>query len=230
VIIAQPVDLERTKKRRHRAFSSLASALVDFSLYQLLNDFVARNDWLEDPLRFFALSAQWFFVAILVALFFARGKWRSVNGRRGVAGAGLSAILALGIAHVIATLWDRARPYEAHANAHLFISRSPDPSFPSDHATAAFALAVAVFLWHRRAGWLMLAMATVVALSRVAVGTHYPGDVLGGAAVGAASALLVYHLPAARRFTYALGDFAGRLYDRVATWALRRLRLSAGAT
>jgi undecaprenyl-diphosphatase len=196
---------------------------VDFSLYQLLNDFAAKHDWLEDPLRFFALDAQWLFVAILAILFFARGKSRSVNGRRGVAAAGASAVLALGVAQVIATLWDRARPYEAHASAHLFISRSPDPSFPSDHATAAFALAVAVFLWHRRAGWLMLAMATVLAVSRVAVGTHYPGDVLGGAAIGAASALIVYYTPAARRLTNALGDFAGGVYESIAGWAVRRV-------
>jgi undecaprenyl-diphosphatase len=203
---------------------------VDFSLYQLVNDFAARHDWLEDPIRFFALSAQWFFIAILVALFFARGKWKSVNGRRGVAGAGLSAILALEIAHVVSSLWDRARPFEAHASAHLFISHAPDASFPSDHATAAFALAVAVFLWHRRAGSLMLAMATVLALARVAVGVHYPGDVLGGAAVGAASALLIYHVPAARRLTYVMGDFAGRLYDRITAWALKRLWPSPRAT
>ena len=202
---------------------------MDFSLYQLINDFAARNDWLEDPLRFFALSAQWFFIAVLVALFFARGKWKSVNGRRGVAGAGLSAIFALGVAHLIASLWDRARPYEAHASAHLFISRSPDPSFPSDHATAAFALAVAVFLWHRRAGWLMLAMAAVVSLARVGVGTHYPGDVLGGAAIGAAIALLIHRLPAARRLTNTLGDFAGHAYDRISTWALRRAWPSTGS-
>jgi undecaprenyl-diphosphatase len=202
---------------------------MDYSLYQVLNDFAAKHDWLEDTLRFFALSAQWFFVGILVVLFFARGKWKSVNGRRGVAAAGVSAILALGIAQVIATLWDRARPYEAHAGAHLFISRSPDPSFPSDHATVAFALALAVFLWHRRAGWLMLAMASVLAVSRVAVGTHYPSDVLGGAAIGAASALAVYYLPPVRRFTNALGDLAGRLYDRIAARTLGRFSRSPPA-
>lgn len=202
---------------------------MDYSLYEVLNDFAAKHDWLEDPLRFFALSAQWFFVGILVVLFFARGKWRSVNGRRGVAAAGVSAILALGIAQLIAALWDRARPYEAHAGTHLFISRSPDPSFPSDHATVAFGLAVAVFLWHRRAGWLMLAMAAVLAVSRVAVGTHYPSDVLGGAAIGAASALAVYYLPVLRRFTNALGDLAGRLYDRIAAWVLGRFSRSRGS-
>ena len=58
------------------------------------------------------------FIAMLIALFFARGKWTSVNGRRGVAAAGLSALLAVGIAHLIATLWDRPRPYEAHPDVN----------------------------------------------------------------------------------------------------------------
>src|SRR3954466_894762 len=117
---------------------------MDFNAYKTINDFVARHDWIEDALRFLALDAQFFFVAVLVLLFFARGKWRSVNGRRGVAAAGLSALLALGVAQIIGHIWDRARPYEAHSGVHLFVSPSLDPSFPSDHATAAFALAVAV--------------------------------------------------------------------------------------
>jgi undecaprenyl-diphosphatase len=95
------------------------------------------------------------------------------------------------------------------------LARSPDPSFPSDHATAAFALAVAVFMYHRRAGWLMLAMAAVVAVGRVAVGTHYPGDVLAGAMLGSAAALVVVLVPASRRAVDFLGDNVGELYERL---------------
>src|SRR3954453_11957325 len=101
---------------------------MDFNLYKTINDFVARHDWIEDALRFLALDAQFFFVAILVVLFFARGKWRTVNGRRGVAAAGLGALLALGVAQVIAHAWELTRPYEAHPSVHLFVARSHDPS------------------------------------------------------------------------------------------------------
>jgi undecaprenyl-diphosphatase len=195
---------------------------MDFTIYKAINDFVAQHDWLEDPLRFMALDAPFLFMAILVGLFFARGKWRSVDGRRGVALAGLSALAALGLAQVIGHVWDRARPYEAHQSAHLLVARSHDPSFPSDHATAAFALAVAVFAYHRRAGWLMLAMASVLSIARVAVGTHYPSDVLGGALLGAAVAILCLRVPFVRNLAHGLADLAGGIYDRMGDWLLRR--------
>ena len=41
---------------------------------------------------------------------------------------------------------------------------------------------------------MFLAAATLIALSRVVVGLHYPSDVLAGAVVGAAAALFVMHL------------------------------------
>lgn len=90
-----------------------------------------------------------------------------------------------------------------------------DPSFPSDHATAAFAIAVAITLRSRRAGYLALAMATILAVARVAVGIHYPGDVLGGALLGTLSALFFY-IPAVRDPLHRFADWLSRLYERIA--------------
>ena len=188
---------------------------MDFWLYERINDLVAGQPWLEDAVEAFAEWGHVAFIAVLVVLSFARGKWTSINGRRGVAAAGLSALLALGIAQLIASAWDRPRPYETHPDVHLWITASPDPSFPSDHATAAFALAVAVFCYHRRAGWLMLAMAAAISIARVAAGTHYPSDVLGGALLGTLVALFVVRFPPTRRVADALGDFGGAVYDRL---------------
>jgi undecaprenyl-diphosphatase len=162
-------------------------------------------------------------LALLAGLFLVRGKWRSLNGRHGVVAAGFSALLALGAAQLIADLWARPRPYVAHAaDAHLFIARSADSSFPSDHATAAFAIAVALLLRHRKAGWLALAMAVVVSVARVAVGTHYPGDVLAGAALGTIAALVLW-LPPIRGPLHRLATWAGTLYDGLVYRLTRRL-------
>ena len=199
---------------------------MDYDLYSAVNGFAARHDWAEDPLRFFAVQGAAFFVILLAAVFLLRGKWRSVSGRHGVVAAGFSAALALGIAQIIAHLWERPRPYLSHPGAaHLFIPASQDSSFPSDHATAAFAIAVALLLRHRKAGALALAMATVLGVARVAAGTHYPGDVLAGALLGAAVALLLWQ-PVARRPLHALADGSGRLYERVTDRLLRRPRAS----
>jgi len=78
------------------------------------------------------LQGQLFFAALLAGVFVARGKWRSASGRHGVIAAAFSAALALGIAQIIAHIWERPRPYAAHADsAHLFIQPSHDPSFPA---------------------------------------------------------------------------------------------------
>ena len=172
------------------------------------------------------MEAQVFFVALLAVIFLARGKWRSVNGRHGVVAAGFSALLALGAAQIIAHIWERPRPYIAHpGDVHLFIAASHDPSFPSDHATAAFAIAVALLLRHRKAGILAIVMAVTLCVARVAVGTHYPGDVLGGALLGSAAALVLWH-PVIRRPLHDLGDWVGRVYETILFRSFRTARLA----
>jgi undecaprenyl-diphosphatase len=190
---------------------------MDLDLYKSLNGFASHHDGFEDLLRFFALNGQYFFAALLGGLFLGIGRWRSTNGRRAVAAAGFSALLALGAAQVISHIWERPRPYVAHPNvSHLFIAPSRDPSFPSDHATAAFALAVAIWLRHRRAGWLALGLATIVSVSRVGVGTHYPSDVIGGAIIGTLAAL-VFWQPWIRERLHRFADWAARGYERLIT-------------
>ena len=198
---------------------------MDFTLYKAINGFAYGHDRFEDALRFFALDAQFFFVGLLAILFLARGKWTSRNARHGVIAAGLAAALAaalaLAMAHGITLVWPRPRPYVAHpGDAHLFIAPSGDSSFPSDHATAAFAIAVSLVLRSRRVGWFALAIAVVLAIARVAVGTHYPSDVIGGALLGTGAALLL-RLPPTRGRLHLLADWAGALYERIATRALR---------
>ena len=188
---------------------------LDYAVYQYFNDLADRHHALEGVLRFAAQDGQLLFLVLLAALFFARGKWRSRNGRHGVVAAGFSALLALGIAQLIATLWDRPRPYEAHPDdAHLLLAPSPDPSFPSDHATGAYAIAVAILLRHPKGGVLALTLATLVAVARVALGTHYPSDVLGGAALGTLAALALW-APPIRAALHRIADWAGERYERL---------------
>lgn len=64
-------------------------------------------------------------------------------------------------------------------------------SFPSGHATTSFAVATAV-AWCVRSreeswiGWAAVGWASLVALSRVYVGVHFPSDVIAGAGLGIA--------------------------------------------
>lgn len=104
---------------------------------------------------------------------------------------GLAFLAALALNQFILLFVHRIRPYAAGVT-HLLVAPSADWSFPSDHATAAFAIAAA-FLLHgfRRRGAAFLAAALLVACSRVYVGTHYASDVVGGALTGVLAAALV---------------------------------------
>ncbi len=131
------------------------------------------------PLLVVAVAGQWW-----------RGQDRA-HSRHVLVAAGFSFLLGLAVNQFILLFVHRIRPYDAGIS-HLLIAPSGDPSFPSDHATATFAIAAA-FLLHsfRRMGLWFLAAAVLIAFSRVYIGTHYIGDILGGAATGIAAAVLV---------------------------------------
>lgn len=187
---------------------------MDLSLLKLLNGLAGHGDGFEDVLELIARQAYLVFVGLLAVLFLARGKFGSAESRRAVVSAGFASLIALGIAHVIAGAVDRARPYAAHpGDAHLYVPASHDPSFPSDHATAAFAIAMAIWLRNRAVGAFALALAALLSLSRVAVGVHYPSDVVVGALIGSAAALLLW-MPVLRDRLDRFADFAGQFYER----------------
>lgn len=131
------------------------------------------------PLLVLAVAGQWW-----------RGGGRPYD-RHILVAAGLSFLLGLAINQSVLLLVHRIRPYDCGIT-HLLIARSSDPSFPSDHATATFAIAAA-FLVHgmRRTELWFLAATALVSISRVYVGTHYVGDILGGAVTAIVAAALV---------------------------------------
>lgn len=161
------------------------------------------------------------FVGLLAGLFLAQGKWVSRNARHGVVAALLSAALALLVAHLIAGVTDRPRPFAVHPDVHLFVAPTQDASFPSDHATAGFAIAVSILLRSRRIGWLAVAMAAIMSVGRVAVGVHYPSDVLAGALLGSTAAL-VFWLPPIRGPLHRFADRCAGVYDEIAARIRRR--------
>jgi len=187
---------------------------VDSSLLHALNEFLFRHDGVEDPLLFYVNASEALFVATLAVVFLAARGARNVAWRRAAVAAVLSAGLGLLAAKLISELVDRARPFVAEPHqVHLFAAHAADPGFPSDHATAAFAIAVAILLRKRSWGWVALGFATVLAIGRVGLGVHYPSDVLAGAALGSAAALVLW-VPPLRARIDRLADWAGAHWDR----------------
>lgn len=162
---------------------------IDAAATHWMNGWAGRNPtfdflmiWVSAagvPLLVLAVAGQWWL------------RTDKPHTRHVLLAAGFSFLLGLAINQLVLLFIHRVRPYDAGV-ANLLIARSGDFSFPSDHATATFAIAAA-FLLHgmRRRGLGFLAAALLIAISRVYVGTHYASDVLGGALIGIVAAVVI---------------------------------------
>jgi undecaprenyl-diphosphatase len=158
---------------------------MDYQLEQLINAPAGAHPLWDALMRGVANGSEPLFLGV-VALWFLSG-WIAGRSRdrQGALTAFVAALGALAVVQLIDHLWDRARPFVAHtATVHLLVAHAPDASFPSDHVTAACAIAVVLLAYHRRLGVLALLFAALLAYARVYIGVHYPGDVLGGALLG----------------------------------------------
>lgn len=167
---------------------------MDWRVYHSINDFVWRHHWLGTLFKAIETYGTILIAVAAFALwFFARPggdrKWKIAAGS--ALGA---AALGLVVNRVIAAIHHRDRPYQTHPSAHVFGPHKTDASMPSDHATAALAIAVAVLLIDTGVGLVFLALAVLIAVGRVIVGEHYPGDVLVSTVVGLAAAFIVVRL------------------------------------
>jgi undecaprenyl-diphosphatase len=149
---------------------------------------------------------------VLIALLFpsARGMARAVLigfGTR-ILFIFFAVLLPVLAGEIIKNIVGRGRPFvggQANAfNFSHFAGTEAYASFPSGHATAAFALAFAVSaVWPRLRG-VMLIYAVLIGASRLVLLAHHPSDVVAGALLGVIGAMLVRYWFAARHLAFTI--------------------------
>lgn len=96
---------------------------------------------------------------------------------------------AAGVAIVLTTILSwlvmRPRPFAAFDVVQHLIPEPWNMSFPSGHTSVSFAVAAILLSYDKNLGSMAFAIATFVAFGRVAVGVHYPSDIIGGLVVAA---------------------------------------------
>ena len=107
---------------------------------------------------------------------------------------GVSVIVAVVLAYIVVDvvlkpLVCRERPFD-FADFDLLIAAPDTWSFPSGHTASAFAGATAILIHNRRWGAVAMVYAVLVGISRLYLCVHWPTDVVAGAVVGVAVAVV----------------------------------------
>ena len=170
---------------------------MDDHIQDAINGLAGHVGFIDVAMKLSARDLIYLAPLLLLALWFwpAADRDRALN-QRVAAGAFCAVLLGLGFAMLLGSLHSEARPFIADPSTRLLISHAPDNSFPSDHASAAFALAGAIVWWRRSLGFVLIAVALLIGVSRIYVGVHWPQDVAAAALAGfLAGALLAACVP-----------------------------------
>jgi undecaprenyl-diphosphatase len=126
----------------------------------------------------------WLLLAVALSGFSWRRPWLAAR-------VAVTILIAEMVSGLLKIWIDRDRPPLAHPDPEPLVRLPPTGSFPSGHATVAFACATVLALAVPRLALPLFALAALVAWSRVYVGVHYPLDVLAGAALGVVLAVAI---------------------------------------
>lgn len=149
---------------------------MNYDLFKDINDLTGSGP-LDAVMKFSAKYVIFIVVAALVVLWLLRLRRRLYFP---VVATVVALVLTFILGLIAGAAYKERRPFQAH-HVHQLVAHAPGQSFPSDHATAAFGIALAVGVFLSRAwGAVLFVLALLIGFARVYVGIHYPVDIGGG--------------------------------------------------
>ena len=162
--------------------------MVNYDLFKDINN-LSGNGFVDGMMKFGAKYVVYVAFVIVAALCLVRLRDRVLRPVIAVVAA-LVVTFVLGV--VEGQVHSEKRPFETH-HVHQLIAHGPGQSFPSDHSTAAFGLALATIAFLSwRWGALLFVLALWIGFARVYDGVHYPLDIVGSFLAAVVGVGLVY--------------------------------------
>lgn len=160
-------------------------------IFYFFNNLAGQNAFLDLLLVFLS---NWFGYLLLgglvIFLVFHKDKKQGVRDLFVVLAA---AIAAYALSKIIKAFVPNPRPFETLMDAHVLYTHGGGDSFPSGHATFYMSLAASLFFYHRKLAFAYFLGALIIGSARIAVGVHWPFDILGGWILGGVIGASVYY-------------------------------------
>lgn len=147
-----------------------------------------KNKYLDKLMPMITTMGNIGIIWIAVAIILLLNKPYKVIGGIVILTLAISTIIGEGIVkHIVR----RIRPCNNGININLLISRPISYSFPSGHTSSSFAVAGVLSMYFHQYRIIFMAVAFLIALSRLYLYVHYPTDVIGGIIIGILCSKLV---------------------------------------
>ncbi len=151
-------------------------------IFYVFNGLAGQSNAIDQLIIFLS---NWFGYLLLVGLFifliFHKDKKQGVRDLFAVL---VSAVTAYVLVKIAKEFLPNPRPFEVLNDANILYEHGGGDSFPSGHATFFSALATALYFYHKKIAFWYAIGALLIGLSRIAVGIHWPVDILGGYILG----------------------------------------------
>ena len=185
-------------------------------LFLIINQLSHHSAFLDALMVFCAQYIPFILIAFLVYLWI----FGKTIGRRAAFRAALSGGGALVLARIVGVFHYQALPSVLGIGRPLILHVANN-SFPSDHVSFSFAIAMSLLFSGTAIFWPQaVLLAVLVAFARVFVGVHFPLDVLAGALVGTLASFIIHLL---RSRSDLIADWLHRVQTRMLA-ALRHKR------
>jgi undecaprenyl-diphosphatase len=155
-----------------------------------INEFARDTPWLHPVVIGYAEYAVVILAALLLAGWWIARRRADLTVLAAAVWAPLGALAAVAINQPIVSAIHGPRPYAVPPDILVLVQRGSDPSFPSDYAVLAGAIAAGLWLVSDRLGAVALLAAAVMAFAGVYIGALYTRDALAGLAVGNAVSVI----------------------------------------
>ena len=151
---------------------------MNYWLFSLINDMANQSIVLDALMIVISKVVPYIYIFILAGLYMQGFRTRNFKLRGESFATGVLFVICLLGSFILGSMFYENRPFVDH-NVVLIVNHAADASFPSDHAVGTMALACGILYYRWNLGTWMVYGSILVGISRVFVGNHYPGDILG---------------------------------------------------